>query len=59
MPEGEAMIVTLKRVGGVWVLGRLDGTTQAFATALDGLFGAIADIEALAREILPPEGEAC
>lgn len=45
MPEGEAMIVTLKRMGLVWVVGCLDGTTRPFGTFPDALAFAAQEFE--------------
>jgi hypothetical protein len=53
MDTGEvAMIVTLKRSNGVWVVGCLDGTAHAFAEFLDAAMFAAAEYERLAFEVV-------
>jgi hypothetical protein len=53
MDSGEvAMIVTLKKQNGVWVVGCLDGTARVFAEFLDAASFAAAEFERAAYEAI-------
>ena len=43
--EGTAMAVTLKRVNGVWQVGRLDGSICTYATFADALEAAAIEFQ--------------